>query len=102
MFFVFVVKRESLFSQYFLKSLKEPFSPKFTLTSCHNTTEKKTLNWRRGITRAMFTIVQLLKLGSRVDGHFWFKDDGDNNLLYKSLLKKKDKGIKTNFKKQIN
>lgn len=36
----------------------------------------------------MFTIVQLLKLGSRVDGHFWIKDDGDNNLLYKSLSKK--------------
>lgn len=51
----------------------------------------------------MFTIMQLLKLGSRVDGHFWFKDDGDNNLLYKSILKKKkDKGIKANFKKQIN
>lgn len=46
--FLSAVKRESLFSQYFLKSLKEPFSPKFTLTSCHNTTEKKTLNWRRG------------------------------------------------------
>lgn len=60
----------------------------------------------------MFTIVQLLKLGSRVDGHFWIKDDdGDNNFYINYFKKKsaeqpfegkKDKRIKTNFKKQIN
>lgn len=41
---------------------------------------------KRALQEPIFTIVQLLKLGSRVDGHFWFKDDGDNNLLYKSLF----------------
>lgn len=46
---------------------------------------------KRALQEPIFTIVQLLKLGSRVDGHFWFKDDGDNNLLYKSLFKKKRK-----------
>lgn len=37
----------------------------------------------------MFTIVQLLKLGSGVDGHFWIKDDdGDNNFYINYFLKK--------------
>lgn len=67
----------------------------------------------------MFTIIKsiyYIRVDSyyiRVDGHFWIKDDdGDNNFYINYLKKKKsaeqpfegkkDKRIKTNFKKQIN